>query len=228
MGDMDKSTQSPVRVVVVDDHVPYRRGICAALDGHGFEVCAEAFSGPTAVQAALEHRPDVVLMDISMPGGDGITATAQITSQMPETKVVMLTAVYDDANLFGAIKAGASGYLLKGSTDEDLPHRLREVLEGEATFSPGLVMRLIDEFRGRERPKLFRPKRRENELTEREWEILQMLKEDMSTTGIAKRLSVSSSAVRTHISVILKKLRVTDRKAAVQAVADEPRSQGRR
>jgi DNA-binding NarL/FixJ family response regulator len=89
-------------------------------------------------------------------------------------------------------------------------------------------MRLMDEFRGRERPKLFRPKRRENELTEREWEILQMLKEDMSTTGIAKRLSVSSSAVRTHISVILKKLRVTDRKAAVQAVADESRSQGRR
>ncbi len=218
MGDIDKSAQSPVRVVVADDHVPYRRGICAALDGHGFEVCAEAFNDSTAVQATLEHRPDVVLMDISMPGGDGITATAEITSQLPETKVVMLTSFYDDANLFGAIKAGASGYLLKGSTDEDLPHRLQEVLDGEAALSPGLAMRLMDEFRNRERPKLFRPRRRQEQLTEREWEILQIIKEDASTKEIAKRLSLSDSAVRSHISSILKKLQVQDRKAAVRLI----------
>jgi DNA-binding NarL/FixJ family response regulator len=133
---MDVTQERPVRVVVADDHLPYRGGICAALDGHGFEVCAEAANGPAAVRATLEHGPEVVLMDISMPGGDGIIATAEITSQLPETKVVMLTAFYDDDNLFGAIKAGASGYLFKGEVGQDLPHRLRKVLQGKPLSHP--------------------------------------------------------------------------------------------
>ena len=217
---MKENGASPIRVVVADDHVPYRHGIRAVLDGHGFEVCAEAADGPAAVQATLECRPDVVLMDISMPGGDGITATAQIISKLPETKVLMLTAYYDDENLFGAIQAGASGYLLKGEVDEDLPHRLERFIEGEPALSPALARRLMDEFRERHRPKLFRSRRQHNELTEREWEILELLKQDMSTTEIADHLTVSGSAVRSHISSILKKLQVSDRKAAVRAIED--------
>ena len=223
MGDKGKSAQSPVPVVVADDHVPYRRGVCAALDGHGFEVCAEAFTGPTAVQATLEHRPDVVLMDISMPGGDGITATAEITSQLPATKVVMLTAFYDDENLFAAIKAGASGYLLKGEVNEDLPHRLQEVLQGEAALSPGLVMRLLDEFREQDRPRLGLRKKGVDKLTEREWEILELLGEGLTTVQVADRLSLEPVSVRANISRILKKIQVKDRATLLELIHRESR-----
>ena len=208
---MEPSHRAPVRVLVADDHVPYRQGICAALAGHAFDVCAEAADGPGAVRAALEHLPDVVLMDISMPGGDGITATAEITSQLPETKVVMLTSFYDDENLFGAIKAGASGYLLKGAVDEDLPNKLTEVLEGEAALSPGLVMRVLDEFRHRERPRLGLRRKGVEKLTAREWEILELLQDGLTTLQIAERLSLEPVSVRANVTRILKKLHLENR-----------------
>jgi DNA-binding NarL/FixJ family response regulator len=216
MADVDERVGPPVRVVVADDHVPYRRGISGALSGRGFEVCAEAADGPAAVRAALEHQPDIVLRDISMPGGDGLTATAEITSRLPEAKVVMLTSYYDDENLFAAIKAGASGYLLKGSTDEDLPHRLREVLAGEPSLSAGLVTRVLAEFRHRERPRLGLRRRGVEKLTEREWEILELLRDGLTTVQIADHLSLEPVSIRANVTRILKKLRVKDRGALLR------------
>jgi DNA-binding NarL/FixJ family response regulator len=209
----------PVRVLVVDDHLPYRQGVCAALAGHEFEVCAEAASGPAAVRQALVHRPDLVLMDISMPEGDGVTATAEIASRLPETKIVMLTSFLDDENLFGAIKAGASGYLLKGYIDEDLPNKLKDVLVGEAALSPGLAARLLAEFRQRERPRLGLRRQGVEKLTEREWEILELLKDGLSTSEIAECLSLEQVSVRANVTRILKKLQIRNRATLKQMLS---------
>jgi DNA-binding NarL/FixJ family response regulator len=219
---MDVGEERPIRVVIADDHVAHRHGIGAVLNGRGFEVCAEAASGPAAVEAVLEHRPQIVLMDISMPGGDGISATAEIISQLPETTVLMLTAFYDDENLFGAIKAGASGYLLKGEVDEDLPDRLRNFLQGELPLSPALAKRLMNEFRHRERRRPLRlHKNQADGLTKREWDVLELLREGLTTAQIGDRLSIEPVSVRANITRILKKLRVKDRGALLQLLRRE-------
>jgi DNA-binding NarL/FixJ family response regulator len=214
----DAASSRVVRVLVADDHAATRFGIRSALEGEGFLVCAEAADGPSAVEAAIETRPEACLMDINMPGG-GIDATAEITSRLPETKVVMLTASEDDQDLFASIRAGASGYLLKGIAEEDLARRLDEVLSGEGVLSQGLVGRLIEEFRRRDRPQRLRLKKKPvSELTEREWDVLSLLHEGLSTADIADRLSLAPVSVRSYISDILKKLRVQSRKEATELV----------
>ena len=207
--------------MIADDHPPTRAGVRHTLEGHGFKVCAEVGTATAAVEAALRERPDVCLLDIHMPG-NGIRAAREIREQLPETAVVMLTVSRDDADLFDALMAGASGYLLKDMDPDRLAAALKGVLEGEAALPRHLVGRLVDEFRTREgkrRLPIF--KQRGTPLTSREWEVLQFLREGMSTAQIAKRLFVTPVTVRTHVSSVLKKLQVPDREAAVRLLDEE-------
>ena len=206
-------------VLIADDHPPVRAGVRAALERDGFVVCAEAGDGPGAVEAALRERPDIVLMDINMPG-NGIAATKEIVRQLPDTAIVMLTVSRADADLFDALCAGARGYLLKDMDPVRLPQVLRGVLEGEAALPRHLVSLVIEEFRERRRHRrLPLTKERNVDLTEREWEVLEMLRQGLSTAEIGERLFIAPVTVRTHVSAILKKLNVPDRKAAVQLLA---------
>ena len=203
-------------VLIADDHPATRAGVRLALERGGFVVCAEVPDGPSAIEAALRERPDVCLLDINMPG-NGIEATKAIVRQLPETAVVMLTVSRSDADLFDALRAGASGYLLKDTDPARLPHALRGVLDGEAALPRRLVALVIDEFRERRRRRrLPLVKGRGVDLTEREWEVLELLREGLSTAEIGSRLFIAPVTVRTHVSAILKKLHVPDREAAVQ------------
>jgi len=157
-----------------------------------------------------------------MPG-NGIAAAAQISSQVAETAVVMLTVSRDDEDLFEALRAGAAGYLLKDTDPRRLASALRGVLDGEPVLSPTLVGRLMEEFRGHgahSRRRLLH-KRRGLELTDREWEVLELLRDGLSTPEIATRLSISPVTVRRHVARMLKALRVSSREAAVQLLDDE-------
>jgi two-component system, NarL family, nitrate/nitrite response regulator NarL len=209
-------SEPTLRVVIADDHAPTRELVREALEAHGCVVLAEAGSGPAAVAAAREHRPDACLLDIHMPGS-GILAAADITSTVPGTVVVMLTASRDDEDLFAALRSGASGYLLKDMDPDRLAASLRGVLAGEAALPRWLVLKVVDQFRAapKRRP-VLRPRAGTASLTPREAEILALMAEGLSTEEIATRLFVAQVTVRTHISTILKKLRVPDRAAAVR------------
>jgi DNA-binding NarL/FixJ family response regulator len=207
-------------VILADDHPPTRTGVKAALERAGFEVLAEVADAAGAVDAAERERPDVCLLDIHMPG-NGISAAAQITHAHPEIAVVMLTVSRDDNDLFDALRAGALGYLLKDTDPDRLPHALRGVLEGEAALPRALVARVIDEFRERgKRRRLPLAKQKGVELTSREWEVLELMRDDLSTAEIAERLFVSPVTVRSHIAAVLRKLRVPDRKAALKLLEE--------
>jgi DNA-binding NarL/FixJ family response regulator len=202
-------------VLIADDHPPTRAGVKAALERAGFVVASEHADAAAAVQAALDERPDICLLDVHMPG-NGITAAARIRAALPETSIVMLTVSTNDTDLFDALRAGALGYLLKDTDPERLPHALRGVLNGEAALPRTLVARLIEEFRGREHRRVSLFKRRGVELTSREWQVLELLRTGLSTGEIAEELVISHVTVRTHVSAILKKLQVPDRKAALE------------
>jgi two-component system, NarL family, nitrate/nitrite response regulator NarL len=205
------------RVLIADDHFPTRVGARLALEEDGFVVCAEESTGPAAVTAALRDRPDVCLLDVHMPGG-GIEAAAAIRARLPDTQIVMLTSSGNDDDLFAALQAGASGYLLKGMLQAQLGPAVRDVLRGEAALPGALVARLIREFRARaQRGETALVRRGENDLTSREWEVLDCLCSGLSTARIAKRLFISQTTVRRHVGSILKKLDVSTREAAVEA-----------
>lgn len=215
-----EGTPAPVRVVIADDHPPQRLGVRAALEAGGFKVVAEAGDAGTAYEAAVEHRPDVCLLDIHMPG-NGIKAAARIVEDLPDIAVIMLTVSRNDEDLFDSLRAGASGYLLKDIDPEQLPHALRKVLEGEAALPSSLVTRLVDEFRTRgAKRKLPIVGRKGVELTSKEWEVLDLMREGLSTADIGGRLFISAGTVRSHVSSILKKLRVSDRKAAIKLLEE--------
>ena len=204
------------RVLIADDHPPTRAGVKAALENDGFVVCAQAADARAAIQAARSERPDVCLLDIHMPG-DGIHAAETISRELPDAAVVMLTVSRTDSDLFNALRAGASGYLLKDIDPVRLPLALRGVLEGEAALPRRLVALLIEEFRERKRRRRIPlVGRRGVELTDREWEVLELMKQGLTTEEIAGRLFISPVTVRTHVSAILKKLHVTTREAALE------------
>jgi DNA-binding NarL/FixJ family response regulator len=206
-----------IRVVVADDHIPTRAGVRLALEGNGFEVCAEAGGAEEAIEAAERHRPELCLLDIRMPG-NGIVAAAEIKLRLPDVAIVMLTISRDDADLFESLQVGASGYLLKDTPPGRLPAALRGVLDGEAPLPRSLTARLIEEFRSRERSRALKSvlRARDVRLSEREWEVLELLGHGLVTSEIADRLDVSTATVRSHVHGILKKLRVPDRKSAIR------------
>lgn len=210
-----------IRVLLADDHPPTRAGVRASIEGHGFVVCAEVGDAVSAVSAALRERPDLCLLDIHMPGS-GTTAAAQITAADPDVTVVMLTVSGDEDDLFEALRAGAMGYLLKDIDPDRLPTVLRGVLAGEAALPRTLVARVMQEFSDRrQRRSLMLSGRRRVELTDREWEVLELLRRDLSTGEIAERLHVTPATVRTHVAAVLRKLRVPDR-ASARRLLDAP------
>ena len=209
----------PLRITLADDHPPTRAGVRRALETAGWIVCGEGQDAKSAIALAEEHRPDVALLDIHMPGG-GVTAAERISALLPNTAVVMLTVSRNDADLFSALRAGASGYLLKDIDPDRLPMALEGVLRGEAALPRNLVARLMEEFRGRGRRRMTLPNRQAVALTSREWEVLELMGEGRRTSEIAERLQVSAVTVRTHVSAILRKLHVKDRAEAVQLLAE--------
>lgn len=213
--------------MIADDHPPTRAGVRAALEQHGFEICAEVATAAEAVEAALRERPDVCLLDINMPGS-GISAAGRITRELPSTSVVMLTVSRDDDDLFDALRAGAAGYLLKDMDPVRLPRALQGVLDGEAALPRTLAARLINEFRSRDsRRRLSFAGRADVRLTDREWEVLEAMRTGRSTSEIAAALGISAVTVRRHISEILRKLGAPDRTAALRLLEKAEGSPGR-
>jgi DNA-binding NarL/FixJ family response regulator len=209
---------TPVRVVVADDQEVVRAGFAALLDTQpDLTVVATAADGAQAVAACRAHHPDVVLMDVRMPGMDGIEATRRIVSSTGSgTRILMLTTFDLDEHVYDALHAGASGFLLKDVTAERLFDAVRVVAAGEALLAPAVTRRLIDEF-ARLRP---RPPRRLPalaSLTVRETEVLRLIAEGLSNPEIAARLTVSDETVKTHVSRVLAKLGLRDRTQAVVA-----------
>jgi DNA-binding NarL/FixJ family response regulator len=201
-------------VLIADDHPPTRAGVRLALERAGFIICAEAWTAHRAVELAVQEHPDVCLLDIHMPGG-GIAAAGAIAERLPKTSVVMLTVSQEDEDLFEALRAGASGYLLKTTDPERLPHALQGVLRGEAALPRALVSRVLAEFRRRQQNGRRADKAGFRDLTSREWEVLEFLGEGHTTAEIAQKLFVSSATVRTHVASTLRKLSAPDREAAV-------------
>ena len=211
---------SETRVLIADEHAATRAGIRTVLEDEGFDICGEVTDAQAAVETAVRERPEIALLDVEIPGS-GIAAAEAITARVPETSVVMLTASTADADLFDALRAGAVGYLLKGTDSARLVHALRGVLAGEAAIPRTLVTRIVSEFGGRTRRHLTLA-RRGIELTPREGEVLELLREGLTTARMAERLFVSPVTVRRHVSTLLHKLDAPDREAAVRMLDDEP------
>jgi DNA-binding NarL/FixJ family response regulator len=199
----------PLSVVVADDHPLFRQGLRGALDAtDGIDVVGEAEDGEAAVALATQLAPDVVLMDIQMPGISGIEATRRILSERPETNILVLTMFDDDSSVYAAVRAGARGYLLKGADQEDVERAIRTVAAGGAVFGNAIATKLITYFDGN-RNRAF------PELTPREHEVLEHLATGLNNEAIAAELDLSLKTVRNNVSSIFTKLRVADRAQAV-------------
>ncbi|MFL6061075.1 MAG: response regulator [Marmoricola sp.] len=200
-----------IRVVLADDHPVVLGGLRALLESlGGYDVVAEAVDGEAAVGAVAEHGPDVVVMDIRMPGVDGLAATARIRAEHPGTAVLVLTMFDDDDTVFAAMRAGAQGYLLKGADQAEIDRALRAVVAGEAIFSPGVAQRVLSYFASP--PQVADPF---PELTARERDVLDLLAAGHRNQAIAEQLYLSPKTVANHISSIFVKLAVADRSAAI-------------
>jgi NarL family two-component system response regulator LiaR len=206
----------PLRVIVVDDDPLARRMLRDVLQEAGIVVIAEAGGGREAIELSNYYKPDVVVMDLVMPGIDGIAATRQIVDQTPEVRVVMLTSSDSEEVGMMTLRAGASGFLCKSVGVDALPRALRCAKEGEAVVSRALTMRLIEGMRRvREDGAGMRPIR--SPLTPREWEVLDLLCQERSTDDIADTLVLSVETVRSHIKSVLRKLGVRSRQEAIKA-----------
>ena len=209
------SDRRPLRVLIADDHPPTRAEIRRSLSGDDdFEVCAEAANAAEAVAAALRELPQICLLDIRMPG-NGLAAVWELSARLPSTKIVMLTVSDEDADLMAALSAGAHGYLLKTMNLAGLPDALRRAVAGEAPIPRRLMTRVVDQMHTPEprRRRLLQPATPQEHLTAREWQVLELLASGLSTRQISRRLSLSASAVRSHVASLVKKLGVADRQA---------------
>jgi len=204
-----------MKIVIADNHPLFRDGLKSLLASHDHEVVGEAPNGKEAVRLAHELRPDVVLMDLKMPEMDGIEATRRITTELPEVKVVVLTAYDEDSNLFEAIKGGASGYLLKDLESKRFFELLEGVERDEPALTPSLAKKLLEEFA---RPGNGNDDRREDPdaLTEREGEVLARMVDGVtSNRDLARELGVSENTIKFHVRNILDKLHLHNRAQAV-------------
>ncbi|WP_119727751.1 response regulator transcription factor [Thermomonospora amylolytica] len=205
------TTADDVRVIITDDHPMYRQGLRALLEALDVNVVAEAGSGPEAVRMAAELQPEVVVMDLHMPGGNGIEATRTITRTSPRIGVLVLTMFRDDDSVFAAMRAGARGYLLKESGAEEIARAVRAVAAGEAIYGPEIARRVLTYFADMPDPK----QTAFPELTDREREVLQLIAQGRSNSDIAQTLFLSPKTVRNHVSNIFMKLHVADRAQAI-------------
>lgn len=201
----------PVTVLIVDDHDVVRRGVHAYLSAlDGFAVVGEARSGQEAVRLTLEHVPDVALMDLVMPGMDGVEATRQVKAISPRTQIVVLTSYHQDEHIFPALQAGAISYILKDVKMDELADAVRRAARGEATLHPQVAARVIQEFHGARNEQLSPFA----DLTSREMDVLRLIANGMSNSEIAEELVISENTVKGHVSNILGKLHLADRTQA--------------
>lgn len=203
------------RILIVDDHPLTRDALAALLAQQGFEVVGEAADGEEALTAARKYAPDVVLLDLTMPGMDGLAALPRIREEAPACEVVVLTASDTEENLLAAIRAGASGYLLKTESPEQIAAFLRGVVRGDAALSGGVARRLLDRVREYGRFGGV-PDAIAKQLSAREVEVLLLLDEHLGTDEIAQRLFISEHTVRSHVKNLLKKLGVSSRREALE------------
>ncbi|GGL08705.1 response regulator [Planomonospora parontospora] len=200
-----------IRILLVDDHAGFRGGLRALLSAaEGIEVADEAASGEQALALVGRAQPDVVLMDLTMPGMGGVAATERLTRDHPHVRVVVLSMSDDDDSVFAAMRAGARGYVLKGARKAELVRSVQAAAEGEAIFSPAIAARMTAYFAERERSEPALPG-----LTPREREILALVAEHLTNPQIAARLGLSQKTVRNHVSAVFAKLQVADRAQAI-------------
>ncbi|MEO8286243.1 MAG: response regulator transcription factor [Chloroflexota bacterium] len=202
-----------IRVLIADDHPVFRGGLKILLDSlPDAEVVGEAATGEEAVSMAMSVQPDVILMDLQMPGINGIEATRRILHTTPHIGVLVVTMFEDDDSVFAAMRAGARGYLLKGADQQEILRAIRSVANGEAIFGPEIARRVMNFFAS---PNPIMPPQIFPQLTDREREILSMIAQGHSNTEIADRLVLSQKTVRNHVSNIFSKLQVADRAQAI-------------
>jgi DNA-binding NarL/FixJ family response regulator len=210
-----------LRVVVADAHLPTRTGIRLLLERNGFEICGEATDADAAVRVVARERPEICLLDSSLPGGV-IRATARMTMQVPATDVVVLAADPDADGMVDALRAGASGYLPADSEPDGLVRALRAVRRGEAAVPRKLLGPLVEQFRVGERARRLRlPGRAEVELTRRQSEVLDLLRSGLGTVEIADRLGLAPVTVRRHLALVLSKLGAADRAEALRMIEED-------
>ena len=206
-----------IRVLLADDHRMLREGLRRSLTDEGFDVVGEADNGQEAVQLVAELTPDIVLMDVSMPEMDGVEATRRIVAAHPDMKVIILTMHADQEVLAEAIRAGASGYLVKDCSTEEVAEAIRMAANGDTDLSPLLAASMLDEVRRLEAP--TEPVDEEHVITKREEEVLQLIADGCSTSEVAQQLFISQKTVKNHLASIYQKLDARDRTQAVlQAV----------
>jgi two-component system, NarL family, response regulator DegU len=204
-----------IRLMLADDHRMLREGLRRSMIDQGFDVVGEACDGDEAIRLADELRPEVILMDVTMPEVDGVEATRQIRAMHPEIRIVMLTMHADQEVLTSAIRAGASGYLVKDCSTEEIASAVRMAVSGETALSPQLAASMLDEVRRLDRPNADE----ERIVTRREEEVLQLIADGCSTPEVAEKLYISQKTVKNHLASIYQKLDARDRTQAVlQAV----------
>lgn len=204
---------SSIDILIVDDHPVFRDGIRALLEATpDIKIVGEATTGEEAVQLAAQCQPNMILMDVQMPGLNGIEATRKIVTAQPTMQVLIITMFEDDVSVFMAMRAGARGYILKDATKDEIRRAVQAVSNGEAIFSPSIASRLIAYFA---QPRDVIPENLFPELTSRERDILKLMAAGKNNTVIANDLSLSSKTVSNYVSNILNKLQVADRTEAV-------------
>jgi DNA-binding NarL/FixJ family response regulator len=214
----DEDAPGAIRVVLVDDHDLFRTGLRNLLEEQGVDVVGEAANGQTALRLVADLAPDVVIMDLNMPGMSGVDATRQMAALAPLTRVVVLTISVDDADVMNAVMAGACGYLLKDSSIQQLVEGIRAAAEGESLISPQIAGKVLQHLRAhtssRDAAETIRA-----ELSDREIEVLKLIANGKDNAEIARELFISPKTVKNHISNILMKLQIENRiQAAVYAV----------
>jgi two-component system NarL family response regulator len=205
-----------LRVLVCDDHALFRRGLQMVLEQEpDLELVGEASDGVEAVEKAQELMPDVVLMDVRMPRRSGIEAAGDIKDMLPHVKILMLTISDEEADLYEAIKAGASGYLLKEIPIDEVAEAIRSVWAGQSRISPSMASKLLTEFAAMSKASSEKPQVPAPRLTDREMEVLKLVAQGLNNRDIAKRLFISENTVKNHIRNILEKLHLHSRMEAV-------------